>query len=452
MRWWRVYGDEAALNFKGERWTCAAQLKGAINWIEAIPAPGLSLSPQRIHAGLNSGYQAIGLAYLWGAARIVLLGYDMQRGPRGESHHHGDHEGGLPNLGSLADWARRMVQLGADLRARGVEVVNASRRTAITCFERQPIDRALAPGKAPLVMIGMHGIGDNLHERGVVRELMKKHELWLQTSWPQFFHDMPELHLLPRKSPLRAMARNEISARALYGSIQPPNGARTVACGYLSRMPKSGKSVLQVMSEVCGAPAVGDFRLPIPAAWNARADAVLAKLAPSKPLLIYRPPIQISEANKLASQAKVARNPDLAAYHALITAIRADYFVISIADLKDKEEWLVGPRFEADAEFHRSELDFETIAAITARAALVYTSPCFLLVLAQAVSAPLIAVFGGFEDQRSFAAGARFSPWLPIEPRRPCCCWSHACVHDKSIDVPAALAQIQKFRAEICKH
>jgi hypothetical protein len=68
----------------------------------------------------------------------------MQRGPSGESHHHGDHEGGLPNLGTMHEWARRMVQLAIDLRIQGVEVINASRQTAIRCFERMPIEHALS--------------------------------------------------------------------------------------------------------------------------------------------------------------------------------------------------------------------------------------------------------------------------------------------------------------------
>jgi hypothetical protein len=139
-----VYGGEVERVCAGELWTSAnPERVHGVHWIEAVDEPGLSVKPGRIHTGLNSGYQAIGLAYLWGAARIVLLGYDMQRGPKGESHHHGDHEGGLPNLGTMHEWARRMVQLGADLRARGVEVMNATRRTSITCFERLPIEVAL---------------------------------------------------------------------------------------------------------------------------------------------------------------------------------------------------------------------------------------------------------------------------------------------------------------------
>lgn len=141
-RWWRVYGAEVERVCSGELWTCAAKMV-ALNQIEVVEEPGLSTKPGRVNSGRNSGYQAVGLAYMWGAARIVLLGYDMQRGPNGETHHHGDHEGGLPNLGTMSEWARSFIQLGADLRARGVEVINATRRTAITCFERMPVAEAL---------------------------------------------------------------------------------------------------------------------------------------------------------------------------------------------------------------------------------------------------------------------------------------------------------------------
>lgn len=117
-------------------------VRARINWIEVADNAGISTRPGRVHKGQNSGYQSINLAFLWGMQRGVLLGFDMQR-TGGKSHCHGDHKGGLPNLGDMPDWCRRMTVLAADLRARGVEVVNASRVTALTCYERKTIEAAL---------------------------------------------------------------------------------------------------------------------------------------------------------------------------------------------------------------------------------------------------------------------------------------------------------------------
>jgi len=302
----------------------------------------------------------------------------------------------------------------------------------------------------PLILNGMHGLGDNLHERALLRELMRTNEVWFKTSWPQIFWDMErQLHLLPLQSPIGWMAKNELRTAALYGRTQPPPNTRAITNGYLSVMPKgiaTYGSVLGVMANICGV-AVGDFRLPIAPAWSEKADALLARLAPTKPVLIYRPPIAISEANRLSAQAKIARNPDLETYYTLISEIRDRYFVISLADVTVMERLLDSP-FKADAEFHHGELDFETIAALTQKARLVFCSPCFMTVLAQAVGTPMICVFGGFEDARSFSAGARFSPTLSIEPVQPCCCWQPACKHSKEIDLPLARARVEKFIVE----
>jgi ADP-heptose:LPS heptosyltransferase len=202
--------------------------------------------------------------------------------------------------------------------------------------------------------------------------------------------------------------------------------------------------VLAAMSKRCGV-ALGDFRLPIAPAWRRKADALIASLRPDRPLLITRPLLTVIDRRNWGSaKAKLARNPDPTAYAALLAGIRERYFVISLADAMPARERVLLP-IDADAEFHHGELDLETVAALTARAALVYCSPCFLTVLAQAVETPLICVFGGFEGANSFAAGARYSPWLPIEPEHACACWDWSCRHDKTIDVTAAAARIEHF-------
>lgn len=93
-----------------------------------------------LHYGDNSGYQAINLAYLLGATKIVLLGYDMQM-TGGKAHWHTDHQKPLNAGGSdLEHWAKLFPQLAIDLAQEGIEVVNCTRETALTCFKRQTIE------------------------------------------------------------------------------------------------------------------------------------------------------------------------------------------------------------------------------------------------------------------------------------------------------------------------
>ncbi len=49
--------------------------------------------------------------------------------------------------------------------------------------------------KEPIYIRGMHGMGDCIHQRAVIRQLLDRHEIWLETSWPQIYHDMPQIHL-----------------------------------------------------------------------------------------------------------------------------------------------------------------------------------------------------------------------------------------------------------------
>lgn len=92
-----------------------------------------------IHEGGNSGYQAINLAFHTGAKRIVLLGFDMQR-TDGKAHWFGNHPGNMQVPSPYADWLHKFEQLAADLKVQGVEVLNCTRETALTCFERVSLD------------------------------------------------------------------------------------------------------------------------------------------------------------------------------------------------------------------------------------------------------------------------------------------------------------------------
>lgn len=97
-----------------------------------------------IHYGGNSGYQAINLAYLWGARAIVLLGLDCKAAPDGRAHWFGQHAAPLNARQLYDNWQVRFKPLADDLARLGVPVLNASRTTALDCFPRVALEAALA--------------------------------------------------------------------------------------------------------------------------------------------------------------------------------------------------------------------------------------------------------------------------------------------------------------------
>jgi len=88
----------------------------------------------------NSGVGAISLAAHYGAGRIILLGYDCQK-TGGKSHWHGNHPPGLGNAGSIGTWPNQFNKLKKDLS--GIEIINCTRETALTMFEREELNTAL---------------------------------------------------------------------------------------------------------------------------------------------------------------------------------------------------------------------------------------------------------------------------------------------------------------------
>lgn len=298
----------------------------------------------------------------------------------------------------------------------------------------------------PLYIVGMHGLGDNLHQRSIVRAyLAKGREVWLETPWPQVYHDLvgPRLKLVNKGSSLRTQAKNAHANRAAFTRQTPPRSLDVLRQNYPPDVVRAEGSVLGAMSKVAGVP-VGDFRLPIPKAWRDKADAWIRRWKPDKPLMIYRPLVERTEWGGCA-----ARNPDAESYMQLVDSIERDFFVVSVADLVPGKEWLApGPGQAWDAICHHGELDFETLAALTEMAALVFCSPGFAAVLGQAVGTPTVVVSGGYEDGTSFSAGAALTPTLAIAPINACNCFKHDHDCDKEIDMVQALADLSVFTLE----
>lgn len=128
--------------FKGSLYTICTRAGQRYGINYAVGEDRQGLGEDMIHTGNNSGYQSINLAYLLGATKIVLLGFDMQRS-LGKGHWHGDHPGGLNRHNNFTGWLKRFPKLAEDLANRGVEVINSTRMTALTCFKTKPLEEAL---------------------------------------------------------------------------------------------------------------------------------------------------------------------------------------------------------------------------------------------------------------------------------------------------------------------
>ena len=130
-QWW-MHNEPLWQTFRRIRVTSSkpAALKYDLTFVPRDGERGLSR--YGVSTGGNSGHQAMCAAYLMGAAEIVLIGFDMMADGL-KNHWHNDHVRSTnPTRSLYGRWRFNIENLAVSLSAKGVRVLNASRRTALS--------------------------------------------------------------------------------------------------------------------------------------------------------------------------------------------------------------------------------------------------------------------------------------------------------------------------------
>lgn len=112
---------------------------------------GLDPRPDRIAWNKSSGGAAIDVAVHMGARKIVLLGYDM-RAVNGQMNWYGEAFKDRDNAGltfmkakkeMLASFLLPYPKIARDAQSRGIEIINATKDSAITSFPYVPLEKLI---------------------------------------------------------------------------------------------------------------------------------------------------------------------------------------------------------------------------------------------------------------------------------------------------------------------
>lgn len=152
-RWWEVNIAQVRETCKAERWSSHSSRKNHDDKIRASKlfdlwlvgaqhASSFCLDGSTIHYGGNSGFQAINLALLFGAKRVLMLGFDMMLDENKNVHYFGNHPAPLHTNHNFWEWIGIMNEAAARLPS-DIEIINCSERTALTCFPRMSLQEAL---------------------------------------------------------------------------------------------------------------------------------------------------------------------------------------------------------------------------------------------------------------------------------------------------------------------
>lgn len=142
---WFAWNVEALRAYPGLTVTCANAMRERRNrpaWVHWMvrdeTAAGLTKRPGVIRWNSNSGASAVNLALHFGAARVVLVGFDMRRtegAPNDGHNYHDEHTPHhTPKKNVYDRFMKRWPAIAADAKRFGLEILNATPGSAIEEF------------------------------------------------------------------------------------------------------------------------------------------------------------------------------------------------------------------------------------------------------------------------------------------------------------------------------
>lgn len=142
LGWWNHHIESVRAQFRGKCYTLPgkASIQYGLEAIEGKSEPGLGddclhygnywetddEGKPYLESGQNSGFQALNLAFLLGAARVILLGYDMQAS--GKTHWFGDHPKQIQRDSPYDKFVKAYGSI------KGKDIINCTTETALSCF------------------------------------------------------------------------------------------------------------------------------------------------------------------------------------------------------------------------------------------------------------------------------------------------------------------------------
>ncbi len=219
-----------------------------------------------------------------------------------------------------------------------------------------------------MVIDGMHGLGDNIYQRAFVREIDEP--VFLSTSWPQLYADLPNVYPVKKRTRLRLQKKNADSMPA--GTWNKASCVPGKKIKY-----RNSDSILQGMENSFGV-KVKVFDLP-----------EFERFPIHEPYAVVRP------VTVRAEWRNEARNPE-AEYICEAAEIlhKCGYHVVTVAAIEKGLEWSDAMPC-GDTRFDYGQLSFDLLMSLIQDAAVVVGGVGWIVPAALAAGVPLVCVLGG---------------------------------------------------------
>ena len=244
-------------------------------------------------------------------------------------------------------------------------------------------------GLKNLVIRGMHGLGDNIGQRNFIKEL--PFPVYLETPWPQLYSDLPNIKLIECDSYWRTQKKN-LSINTFPWADLPQDRGPEIQVGYNNEDLQGEGSIFKKLSDTFGGIVPRTFDMP----QFKRPDRALPKNRNGAPTylgnyVVIRPTIQRKE------WFSTSRNPDPQYIYRASELLKSEgYFVISVCDLENEQEWIEGKEPIANLKFHHGELSVEELLGLVQNAGLLVGSPGWMVHASLASKVPMALIYGGY--------------------------------------------------------
>jgi len=262
----------------------------------------------------------------------------------------------------------------------------------------------------------MWGLGDNIYQRAVIRAIARHNDVYLDTPWPEIYCDL-QIRFVRGDRALRTQAKNILRQPPSIWSV-PPRWARKLRVAYTGADLERG-SILSAIERTCRVRAF-PFVFDLP-------EFGEAPITHDKPIAMVRP---VTVRREWQNE---ARNPRAEYVSRVVEHLMASHHVVLVADIVDREEWLVPPVPPHHAAFLHGELSIDTLLALARHADVIVGGVGWIVPAAIALRRRAIIILGGqgghnapdrIIDQRMDASLIGF-----VVPDKYCMCTDmrHAC-------------------------
>ena len=222
------------------------------------------------------------------------------------------------------------------------------------------------------------GLGDNIYQRPFIKALAKTHDLYLQTPWPQLYSDLP-VKFIRQDTILRTQSKNLQRQDLQSKFVNIVEHIPTIEPRYVGEDLKRGINMVEGLAKAYKVEPE-TFDLP---------KFKTIKLNTKKPICVIRPATIRNE------WIAASRNPDPEYLLKASRILKEHYYIISVADLDNRNEIGVEPLPEAHLYLNQGELNMEEMLGLIQKADLVVGGVGFIVPACIASNTKLFCIFGG---------------------------------------------------------